>query len=355
VIPVRPAVAAIHPYVPGKRVAGAVKLSSNENPLGVSTLARAAARDSLSEASIYPDGGARTLRRDLARFHGIDADRFIVGNGSDEVMILSAATFLEPGSKTLMGANTFSQYEFATQLFGGDAVTVSMPDGRYPLDAIVSAVDPQTRIIFLCNPNNPTGRYFTHDQLVNLLERVPESVLVVEDEAYREYVEASDFPRSVELQSEYGNLLVLRTFSKIYGMAGLRVGYGVGTPTLVEDLNRTKQPFNVGSVSQAAAGGALRDTSFVARSVELNQVGKRYLYRELRRLCLEFYPTEANFICIEIGRDSEAAAAELTAMGVTVRPLSSFGLSTKIRVTVGTSQQNELFIRCLETLLAGGN
>lgn len=344
--------AEIEPYVPGKKVQGAIKLSSNENPLGMSPQAERGARDAVSAASIYPDGHATALRDALARFHGIDADRFLVGNGSDEVMLLSTATFLDPGAVTLMGAHTFSQYEFATRLFGGTPHALAMDDGSYPVEEIARAADSQTRIVFLCNPNNPTGCYFTHQQLEALLDEVPPDVLVVHDEAYREYVEVDDFPRSVELQSRFPNLLVLRTFSKIYGMAGLRVGYGIGVPELVADIGRTKQPFNVGSVSQAAAIAALGDSAFVARSQELNRNGKQFLYGELTRLGVTSFDTQANFICLETNRDSKTVAEEMTRLGVTVRPLGSFGLPTRIRVTVGTQEQNELFIACLERALS---
>lgn len=352
VIPIRDTLSKIEPYVPGKRVEGAVKLSSNENPLGMSPKARNAAEHALPAASIYPDGSATALRSALAAAHGLPAEQFIIGNGSDEIMMLGAATFLEAGMSTVMGAHTFSQYEFVTRVFGGVPRKIAMDDGAYPVAEIAGAVDENTRIVFLCNPNNPTGTSFSHAELESLLEAVPDDVLVIEDEAYHEYVDSPTYPRSLELLKRYDNLLVLRTFSKIYGMAGLRVGYGMGNPEMLRNIIRTKQPFNVGSVSQAAAAAALADTEFVARSQDLNRRGKEYLAAQLSRLGLAFLESEANFLCIEMNRDASAVASELTQLGVTIRPLGSFGLPTMIRATIGTQEQNELLVSSLERVVA---
>jgi histidinol-phosphate aminotransferase len=341
----------MRPYVPGELKPGAVKLASNENPFGPSPLAVESIRRDAAAVHLYPDQHAHRLRKKLASTYGVGEEQFIIGNGSDEIMTMIAGTYLEDGDNTVTAHGTFSTYTFATLLYGGEVRHVPLKDGRFDLPAIRAAVDERTQIIFVCNPNNPTGTYVSQTEVVEFLQSVPERVLVVMDEAYAEFVEETDYPDSVALISEYPNLIVLRTFSKIYGLAGMRVGYGIASAEVVADISRVKQPFNVGILSQAAAASALADTEFVERSISNNKAGKEYLYAQLTRLGVQYFPTSSNFICIETRKDSLQLFQRIMELGVTIRPLASFGMATSIRVTVGTPEQNELFIRCLEQAL----
>ncbi|WP_455383342.1 histidinol-phosphate transaminase [Salinispira pacifica] len=349
---VRPSVAAMQPYVPGELRPGAVKLASNENPFGPSPLAVETLRRDASSVHLYPDQHAHRLREKLARIYSVDPDQILVGNGSDELMAMLAGTYLQHGGTTVTAANTFSTYEFATLLYGGHIRTVPLLDGRFDLEATLGAVDDATDIVFICNPNNPTGTYVTHGELESFLSRVPDRVLVVVDEAYAEFATAADFPRSVELLHQFGHLVVLRTFSKIYGLAGLRVGYALGPAGVIRDVGRVKLPFNVSLLAQAAAASALDDNEFLARAVRNNNEGREYLESEMKRLGLRCYPSQANFICMDTGLDASALFRRIMELGVTIRPLTSFGLPASIRVTIGTPEQNRLFVKCLETALA---
>jgi histidinol-phosphate aminotransferase len=277
----------------------------------------------------------------------VSPDRIIVGNGSDEVLVMLAGTFFNPGDNVVTARHTFSQYAFAAALFDAEVRHGAMADGRFLLDQWHDLIDPKTRAVFICNPNNPTGRYVAHDELAAFIGRVPEDVLIVIDEAYQDYVDAPDFPRTDVLAAHHENLVVLHTFSKIYGMAGLRVGYGIANPAVIAGVQKVKQPFNVGLVAQEAATAALQDDAFVHRSREVNAAGKALLRRELTDRGFTVYPTQANFLCFHVGEDSVAAAERIADGGVTVRPLSSFGLDEWIRVSIGTAEQNALFLEAL--------
>jgi len=343
----RPALSRLEPYVPGRKREGTVKLASNENPLGPSPRAMAAAREFVDQIHLYPDKNAAILREAIARRHGVEPGQVIVGNGSDEVLVMLASTYFQPGDNVVTARHTFSQYAFSATLFDAEVRRGAMADGRFLLDQWHDLMDPKTRAIFICNPNNPTGRYVTHDELAAFIERVPEDVLIVIDEAYQDYVDAADFPRTEELAGRHANLVVLHTFSKIYGMAGLRVGYAVADPAVIAAIQKVKQPFNVGLAAQEAATAALEDHDFVHRSREVNAAGKELLTRELTGRGFTVYPTQANFLCFHVGEDSVAAADRIADGGVTVRPLSSFGLDEWIRVTIGTAEQNALFLEAL--------
>ena len=301
---------------------------------------------------LYPDAAAVRLREATAAKLGVKPENLIFGNGSDEVLCLIAGAYIEEGDNAVTSEKTFSEYTFATVLFGGKMKYAPMRDGRFDLGAIADLVDAGTRIAFLCNPNNPTGTVFSHRELTAFLGRVPGDVLVVCDEAYFEYTGNGDFPDSISLMEKYPNLVILRTFSKIYGLAGLRVGYGIAREEVVLDLLKAKTPFNVNILAQEAALAALEDDDFVRRSVSVNAEGKAYLYGEFRRLGLEYYPTEANFICVRVGKDCMEVFQKIMDMGVTIRPMKSFGMMDRIRVTIGTPEQNRIFIDCLEKVLA---
>ncbi|HUX50735.1 MAG TPA: histidinol-phosphate transaminase [Spirochaetia bacterium] len=349
---VRSAVTRLDPYIPGALKAGAVKLASNENPFGPSPLAIDAIVRDAATVNLYPDQHANRLRQKLSAVHNIPADQLIIGDGSDEIMAMITGTYLESGDNVITAANTFSTYTYATLLFGGQMRTVPLAEGRFDLPAIAAAIDSRTRATFICNPNNPTGTYVTDAELRSFLEKVPKSVVVVLDEAYVEFATASDFPDSLSLLAEYPNLIVLRTFSKIYGLAGLRVGYGIASTSMIADLNRVKQPFNVGLLSQIAAAAALDDSAFVERSLANNRAGKETLYKALDDLGLSYYRTQSNFVCIETNTDAKALFRRVAELGVTIRPLASFGLPTAIRVTIGTPEQLTLFLQCFEQALS---
>jgi histidinol-phosphate aminotransferase len=339
------------PYSPGKLKPGAIKLASNENPLGISPKASDAVKQSIASISLYPDGACVKLKKALSKQHNLASANFCVGNGSDEVLVLIAGAYIEPGDNAVTSQTTFSEYTFATKLFGGTMKYAPMVDGCFQLDAIASLIDAKTKLVFLCNPNNPTGTSFSNDELMAFMKKVPKDTLVVLDEAYREYVDRNDFPESISLLNEYDNVIILRTFSKIYGLAGLRVGYGIARPEVITDMEKTRAPFNVNSLAQAAACAALDDTDFVNKSRAVNREGKTYLYASFDKLGLKYYKTDANFILVYINQDCVAAFEKMMSLGITIRPLRSFGLNDAIRVTIGTPEQNEFFVRCLERVL----
>jgi len=355
----------LEPYVPGRRIAGGIKLSSNENPLGPSPLAHEAIALVAGEINRYPDGGMTELRAALADRWNVSPEMLVVGNGSDEILVMIAGSVIEPGTNAITGAHTFSQYTFATKIFGGEMRTTPMPEGRFELDAIEDAIDGGTRIVFLCSPNNPTGAMITRGELERFLSRVSSDVLVVIDEAYGEYVDSPDYPDTVALVREHANLVRLRTFSKIYGLAALRVGYGIAQPELIESFASLRQPFNVGTIAQAAATAALGDEEFVERTIELNRSEKERLERYLVRAHLPYYPTQANFVCVDLSRLRVAGAAgdgrggpahavvgALRDRRITIRPLASFGMPDRVRISIGTSSEMDALYEALDAILS---
>jgi histidinol-phosphate aminotransferase len=347
----RPDLRDLKPYTPGKLKPGALKLASNENPLGPSPLALEAVASAAASVHVYPDGAATALGEALSTHWGLPADHFVVGNGSDEVLTLIAGAYLQPGDNVVTADVTFSEYQFATRLFGGTVKLAGLQDGAFDLDGVARLIDGRTKIVFLCNPNNPTGGYFSTKALEAFLARVPGSVLVVLDEAYFEYVDAADYPDSLVLLRRYGNLVVTRTFSKVYGLAALRVGYAMAHPEVIAHLLVVKQPFNVNTLAQAGARAALSDRPFVERSRAVNREGKAFWAQALSDRKLFFYPTQANFLALEVNRDAQAVFAAMADAGVTIRPLTSFGLAHWIRITIGTKEQNELCLKALDKAL----
>lgn len=339
------------PYSPGKYKEGAIKLASNENPLGVSPKASEILLQMASGVSLYPDGACEKLKSALASKHSLSPVNFMIGNGSDEVLQLIAAAYVEHGDNAITSETTFSEYTFATKLYSGTMRYAAMEEGHFQLDRILSMIDNRTKMVFLCSPNNPTGTYINNITLTDFINKVPRNVLIVIDEAYREYTNASDIPDSVELMKRHDNIIVLRTFSKIYGLAGLRIGYGMSNPGVITDLEKTRTPFNVNLLSQAAARAALDDDDFVKLSQSVNEDGKKFLYAAFDRLGLKYYQTQANFIFVYINQDCTSAFEKLMDLGVTIRPLKSFGVNDAIRVTIGTPEQNAFFIKCLEKIL----
>jgi histidinol-phosphate aminotransferase len=317
----------------------AVKLASNENPLGPSPKAMEAARRALGEANWYPDGGSKRLREVLAARNHVRAEEVFVGLGSSEVIDLASRVLLRPGLHGITSEGSFAS--------GANLTQTPMRDFAFDLDAMAAAVMPETRIIYIANPNNPTGTAFGHDEFAAFLAKVPGDVLVVLDEAYHEYAERRDLPESRELFRGYNNLLTLQTFSKVYGLAGLRIGYGIGHPTLVAEMNKLRTPFNVTSIGQAAALAALDDAEHVRRSVETNRAERRRLILELTRLHLAPVPSETNFLFVPVGPHAKALCDELLREGVIVRPMAWMGFPESIRISVGSPAENSKLLAAL--------
>lgn len=339
----------LHEYTPGHRIAGAVKLSSNENPLGPSPLALDAARTALINAHIYPDGGYPDLRSAVADRLGISPRQVLPTNGSDEALTLIAAAYIEPGDRVLIPVHTFSQYEFSARLFGATIDRVPMRDLAIDLDATEHAAGVDTRAIYLCSPNNPTGLILEHERLVRFLDRVSPSTLVVVDHAYIDYAFDDSAANAIALIGRYRNLVVLRTFSKLYGLAAMRVGYAVACEERIAEIGRTRSPFNVNSIAAAAAVASLEDTAFADSSLDMNRRGRERMESIYRSLGMQWLPTQANFHAVRAPGGDAAAVAEATANGgVTIRALGSFGMPEWLRITIGTGEQ----IDRLESLLA---
>ncbi len=355
----KPAVRTQPVYEPGKPIeyvarelgldpAGIVKLASNENPFGPSPLALAAAKRALEHSELYPDGGCFELRQKLAATHRIGADQFIVGNGSNEIIELLGHVFVGAGDEVVMGAPAFVVYKLVTLLFGAKAVEVPLRDWRHDLTAIAAAITPRTKLVYVCTPNNPTGTANTEVELRAFVRALPDHVIAVIDEAYAEYVENP--PDLRPLIAEGRKVVCLRTFSKIYGLASLRVGYGYASAELCALLNRVRQPFNVNAIAQVAAVAALDDTAFAERCTRENRAGLLQLEQGCRELGLEFVPSVANFMLIKVG-DGLRVFEALQRRGLIVRPVKSYGLPEWVRVTVGSREQNERLLRELRAVL----
>jgi histidinol-phosphate aminotransferase len=355
-----PQIAGLTPYVPGKPLSElerehgireAVKLASNENPLGCGEAAQMAFRDCAAELSRYPDGGAFALRGAIAEHHGVDPAQVTVGNGSNDVLDLVARTFLQPGVESVFSEHAFAVYPIATQAAGATARVAPARDFGHDLDAMAVLVGERTRVVWIANPNNPTGTWLAAGPLRAFLERLPAHVVAVVDEAYFEYVEESGYPDTSRWLADFPNLVVTRTFSKAYGLAALRVGYGLSHPDIADLLNRVRQPFNVDSFGQAAAIAALSDADYLRRSVALNDSGMAQLAEGVRRLGLDYIPSAGNFLTIDLGRDAAPVDQALLRLGVVTRPIANYGLPEHLRVSVGLPDEIERFLAALEQVL----
>lgn len=351
---------AIKPYVPGKPVeeverelgiSGVIKLASNENPLGPPPSSIAILKEMADKVATYPDGNCYYLKNALADFIGVTPANLIVGNGSDEIIKFIAEAFLDEGDEMIMADPSFSEYDFAAKIMGGRTIPVPTKKLTHDLDAMAAAVTEKTKLVFVCNPNNPTGTIVGKAEVDAFLDKLPQGVITVFDEAYFEYVTDEDYPQTLDYIHAGRDVIVLRTFSKIYGLAGLRIGYGVAKPELLGMLNRVREPFNVNMLAQAAALAALNDGDHVVRSRELNDEGKVYLGGEFDRLGLPYMPTHANFIWVQVKADSQQVFSKMLRRGVIVRTGDIFGHPDVIRVTIGTPEQNRRFIAALEEVL----
>ena len=355
-----PGVVGLHPYQPGKPVeelereygvAEAIKLASNENPAGPGRLALAAVEEATKSLGRYPDGNGYILKRALSEKLGLGMEHITLGNGSNEILELVARTFVTPGDQVVFSEFAFAVYPIVTQAVGAEAVVVSASNRGHDLQAMCNAVTDRTRLVFIANPNNPTGTWISSADLRAFLEAVPPTVLVVVDEAYFEYVGEADYPDSVKWLDLFPNLLVTRTFSKIHGLAGLRIGYGLSHPEIAELMNRVRQPFNINAVALAAAAAALTDEVHIAASRERNQVGMQQLTAAFDTMGLAYIPSVGNFVCVDPGRPGGEIFEALLQEGVIVRPLANYGLPSFLRVTTGYEMENSRFIAALDRVL----
>lgn len=355
-------VRAIMAYQPGKPIselaremgiaeANIVKLASNENPLGMSPKAREAAMAAVGDVSRYPDGGAFALKKALCRKLGVQPEQLVVGNGSNDILELVSQAFLAPGLSAVYSRHAFAVYPLATNARGATGIEVAAKNFGHDLDAMAAAIRPETRVVFIANPNNPTGTLLGGAELEAFLGKVPHHVLVVLDEAYTEYLAPAQRYDSIAWLARFPNLLVSRTFSKAYGLAGLRVGYGVADPGVADLMNRVRQPFNVSSVGLAAAEAALGDEEFIARSAEINQRGMTQLTAAFAALGLEWIPSCGNFLTFKVG-DAVGVNQALLRQGVIVRPIAAYGMPHWLRVSIGLPEENARFIAALEQALA---
>ena len=354
-----PGVRGLQPYVPGKPieelereygVKNVIKLASNESPLGPSPKALAAAQAALPEIARYPDGGGFALKRGLATKLGVLPEQITLGNGSNDILEFAVRAFVTAQHEVIFSQHAFAVYPIVSQAVGARAVEVPARDWGHDLAAMHAAVTARTRLVFIANPNNPTGTWLRSDELQEFLDSVPESVLVVVDEAYFEYVEAGEYPNTVAWLARYPNIICARTFSKIYGLAGLRVGYGVSSPAVADILNRVRQPFNVNSIAQAAALAALDDDAHLHKARRVNTDGMRQLVNGFEQLGLDYIPSVGNFVCVEVG-EAGRVYEQLLRAGVIVRPVANYGMPRHLRVTVGLADENQRFLDALKKIL----
>ncbi len=350
---------ALAPYQPGKPISelqrelglsAIIKLASNENPLGPSPMALQAISQALPELALYPDGSGHELKQALSAHYQIPQPQIVLGNGSNDVLELVARTFLGPGTSAVYAQHAFAVYPLVTQAVGAEGIEVPAKDFGHDLEAMMAALRPDTRVLFLANPNNPTGTFLSGATVQAALQRIPSRVLVVLDEAYTEYLLPQQRYPAMSWLQQHSNLLISRTFSKAYGLAGLRVGFGVAHPEVIDLINRVRQPFNVNALALAAAAAALQDQAFLERVRALNQAGLMQLEEGFKRLSLPYIPSVGNFLTVRVGEAARVYQA-LLAQGIIVRPVAAYQMPEYLRVSVGTAAQNHLFLQALERAL----
>ena len=346
----------INPYIPGKPIeeverekgiANIVKLASNENPLGPSPLALKAIRASLKNLNRYPDGSGFYLKQELVNFFNLKSENFILGNGSNELIDIAVRTFCERDENIVSPFPSFVAYYLAGEQLGLKLKISRLKDYALDLDDMYKLIDGKTKVVFISNPNNPTGTFFSNDKIINFIKKVKDGVLIVIDEAYIEYIGKS-LVEDINI-ADFPNVLILRTFSKVYGLAGLRVGYGIGHKDLISLMDRVREPFNVNSLSLSAAAAALKDKEYLEKVITTNETEKNYLYGEFKKIGIEFIETGANFILVKLKLQKAAEISEkLLSAGVIVRPMDRFGYGDMVRITVGTHKENVKLIKALQ-------
>jgi len=349
-------VASLQPYIPGKPVSElerelgikeSIKLASNENPLGPPAGVAEVLQKELKDLALYPDGGGYALRDALAHKHACQASQVTLGNGSNDVLDIIARVFMNPGDEAIFSEYAFAVYPIVTQAVGAVSRVAKAQNYGHDLDAMQALISDKTKVIFIANPNNPTGTWLNSAALRAFVEKVPSNIIVVIDEAYTEYVGHADYPDASQWLMDFDNLIVTRTFSKAYGLAALRVGYSLSHTSVADLLNRVRQPFNVNSIAQAAALAALDDSDFLQRSVEVNRQGMQQYETAFNQMGLEWIPSVGNFITVDLGRPSAAVNQALLQLGVITRPVANYGMPNHLRISIGLPEQNA---RCIDAL-----
>lgn len=355
-----PGVQKLSPYQPGKPIeelerelgiSDIIKLASNENPLGCSPRVLTAIESGLSELSLYPDGNGFVLKKALSDFYNRPLEEITLGNGSNDILELVGRAFLQPGDEAVFSQHSFAVYPLVAQAVGATGVCVPAQRWGHDLAAMAAAVSDRTRVVFIANPNNPTGTWVEERELDAFLMALPENVLVVLDEAYGEYVEEGYLPNGLDYLDRYPNVIVARTFSKAYGLAALRVGYAFAHPDITNVMNRVRQPFNVNALALRAAVAALGDQEFVARSRASNATGMKQLIEGIKQLGLSYIPSRGNFLSIDLRREGLPVYQALLRQGVIVRPVANYGMPNFLRVTIGSPVENERFLAALKAVL----
>jgi len=350
----------VKPYVPGKPIEevkrelglkNVIKLASNENPYGPSARVLTAIRQAARQVNRYPDGACYYLGQELAKKLGVSQSQLIFGNGSDEILVLAVRAFVSPGEEVVVARPSFLVYDIASRLAGAKVKAVPLEGFRYNLPAMKKAVGKKTKIVFIGNPDNPAGTYVTRDEVQKFFKGLRQDVVVIFDEAYFEYIDSKDYPDTLNLLKKHKNIIVTRTFSKMYALAGLRIGYGIADPEIISLLNRLREPFNVNSVAQAAALAALKDSRYYRKLAGKFKQQREYLYKNLARVGLRYQKSAANFILVDVKKDSTQVAKQLLKKGVIVRDMSFWKLKGFIRITVGTQQENKKLISTLEEVI----
>lgn len=326
------------------------KLASNENPLGYSPKAKAAMLEEIDQLNLYPDGASVELTDVLAKKIGVNNDQIIFGTGSSDIILMISRAFIVPGDETVMADETFSQYKHNVEIENAKLVEVPLKDGKHDLPEMLAAITEKTKVLWICNPNNPTGTIIAHEDLLSFLTQVPKHVLVVLDEAYGEYVVDPDFTDGVKLLDQFENLVVLRTFSKVYGLAANRIGYGVGNASVIRTINQVREPFNTGRLAQVAAKASLLDDAFLEKCRHENRAGLDYMQAEFARMGLQFFEGHGNFVMVDVRTPSMEIFNLLLRKGFIIRAGWKH-YPTYIRVSVGTQEQNKKFIKVLEEVL----
>ncbi len=357
----RPNVTRMHPYVPGKPIEEiqadyglehVVKLASNENPIGPPASAVKAMREAAEKMHFYPEGGSLRLRSALAAKHDIDPSCVVIGSGSDELISILARVFLDKGDEIVVAKHAFVRYKMAGDLREAVVVEVPMVDYTHDLDAMKAAVTDKTKILFVANPNNPTGTYVTEEQFAAFMDGVPSDKLVIMDEAYYEYAAGlEDYPDSLDhWRRGRRNLVILRTFSKTYALAGLRVGYAFADPSVIGLIDRIRPPFNLTSMAQAAAEAALGDEAYLEKSIEMNRTNRQWLCEQLDRRGVSYVPSMGNFVLVATAKPASDVFESLLAKGVIVRPMAGYGFPNHVRVTIGTREELDTFLTCFDAV-----
>ena len=357
---VRKGILDLKPYIPGKPIEEVkrelslkevVKLASNETSIGPSPLALEAIKKEVENINLYPEGSSRVLREKIAHKLNLDKEMIIIGNGADDIIDLIGMAFINEGDEVITGEITFPAYETITKIMRGKLISVKLRNFRFDLEEIIQRINEKTKIIFLCNPNNPTGTIVKKEAVDKFMKQIPEDIIVVFDEAYYDYVEDINYPDSLSYILEGKNVILLRTFSKIAGIAGVRIGYGIAKIELIGYLNRVVNPFTTNRLAQVAALASLDDKKHYKKVLKSNQEGKKYLYKELKKLDLFYLPTEANFIFIDLKINVNVIFKKLLKKGVIIRPGKTWGCPNFIRVTIGTFNENRKFIQALKEII----